>query len=158
MKRFDMDLILILDHVHLIRYEDLSVDPFGTTDKLFRFLDIAPNKLIEKFLEQHTQTTRNAEISTLATNKIDTTAKDDKSQQDKSQQDKSLPYSTSRDSKATAFKWKKKMKSKDILKVQRACKKPMRILGYNPMTNIVGNRDDEDFPLIVKSSEELWSL
>ena len=139
------------DKIHLIRYEDLSVDPFGTTDDLFKFLDLSPNKLIEKYVEQHTQTTRNGALST-TTKKLDIT-----STQEKSMQDKSLPYTTSRNSKVTAFLWKKKMKTKDILKVQRVCRKPMRMLGYNPMTNIVGNREDDDFPLIVKSSQELWS-
>jgi len=140
------------DHIHLIRYEDLSMDPFETVDNLLQFLDLSPNKLIENYIEEHTQTSRDATSSSTSTSNMDTTMKDGKAMQVRS-----LPYSTSRNSKATAFLWKKKMKNKDILKVQRVCKKPMRMLGYNPMTNIVGNKDDDDFPLIVKSSEELWS-
>ena len=134
----------------------MSVDPFGTTDNLLKFLDLAPNKLIEKFIEQHTQTSRNyIETTTFSTNKIDTTTL---SKQYKSKQDSnSLPYGTSRNSKVTAFKWKQKMKYKDILKVQKVCKKPMRMLGYNAITNIVENRENDEFPIIVKTAQELWS-
>ena len=135
----------------MIRYEDLSVDPFGTTDELFKFLDLSPNKLIEKFVEGHTQTSREGTLSTTTKSAYSTSKKL------KPMQDNSLPYSTSRNSKVTAFLWKKKMKSKDILKVQKVCKKPMKMLGYNPMTNINVNRENEDFPLIVKSSQEIWS-
>ena len=142
---------LISGRIHLIRYEDMSVDPFGTSDKLLKFLDFAPSNLIEKFVEEHTKTTRNSAIST-GSNNIDTTPKSPNSKHPMSE-----AYSTSKNSKATAFKWKKKMKSKDILKVQRVCKKPMRMLGYNPMPNIVENRNDDNFPLIVKTSKELWS-
>ena len=67
-------LFYIKGRIHLIRYEDLSVDPFGTTDHLLKFLDLAPNKLIETFIEQHTQTSRNTtETSTITANAIDTT-------------------------------------------------------------------------------------
>ena len=134
----------------------MSLDPFGTTDNLLKFLDLAPNKLIEKFIEQHTQTSRDSTTSSssLSTAKDDTTTK----LKEQSMQDQpNLAYSTSKNSKATAFKWKKTMKSKDILKVQRVCKKPMRMLGYNPMTHISENKIDDSFPIIVKSSNELWS-
>ena len=131
----------------------MSVDPFGTTDLLLKFLDLAPNKLIETFIEQHTQTSRSSlETTTMTTDRIDTTTS---SKEENSKQ--SLPYGTTRNSKSTAFRWKKKMKYKDISKVQKVCKKPMRMLGYNPMTNIVGNRDDDDFPILVKSAQEIWS-
>ena len=143
-------MYLILGRIHLIRYEDMSVDPFGTTDKLLKFLDFSPSNLIEKFVEGHTKTTRNSAISTENINS-DTTPKSTNSKHPKSE-----AYSTSKNSKATAFKWKKQMKSKDILKVQRVCKKPMRMLGYNPMPNIVENRNDDNFPLIVKTSKEVW--
>ena len=56
-------MYLILGRIHLIRYEDMSVDPFGTTDKLLKFLDFSPSNLIEKFVEGHTKTTRNSAIS-----------------------------------------------------------------------------------------------
>ena len=138
----------------MIRYEDLSIDPFGTSDELFKFLDLSSNTLVDKFIEEHTQTARKLKLTAKA-NKIDTTSKSETLTQDK---DISYGrYTTFRNSKSAAFSWKKKMNREYILKVQSICKKPMHMLGYNPMTNIDKNIKDDDFPLIVKSSHDLWS-
>ena len=53
-----MCLNFLSDKMSLIRYEDLSLDPFTTTDSLLEFLELKPNKLIEQFLESHTKTQR----------------------------------------------------------------------------------------------------
>ena len=135
----------ISGRIHLIRYEDMSVDPFTTTDKLLRFLDLAPNKLIESFLEEHTQTVRNTTLSSSHT--IDEAPKDYSWE---------YKYSTSRNSKATAFNWKKTLKSENIQNIQTVCKKPMQMMGYNLMHNIPDNRYWDDFPLIVKTSKQIW--
>jgi hypothetical protein len=137
----------------LIRYEDLCVDPFGTTDILLKFLDLAPHKLIEKFIEQHTQTSRNAGASSnkITSSNIDTIIPSSKKV--KSMQN---PYGTVRNSNVTAFKWKKEMEEKYISVVQGACKTPMMMLGYNPMKNITENKYDDNFPIIIKSSKEIW--
>ena len=123
----------------------MSVDPFTTTDKLLKFLDLAPNKLIESFLEEHTQTVRNNTLSSSHTIK--------EAPKDNSWKYK---YSTSRNSKETAFNWKTTMKSEDIEKVQTVCKEPMQMLGYNLMHNISDNRYWDDFPLIVRSTKQIW--
>ena len=47
-----------VEKMFLIRYEDLSLEPFSTTDRLLEFLDLKPNKLIDQFLESHTKTKR----------------------------------------------------------------------------------------------------
>lgn len=120
-------------HIHLIRYEDLSLDPYVQTDRLLKFLDLSPNKLIEKFIEDHTETSRH------------------------SLKYRRNPYTTFRDSKTTAFLWKKTMKEEDVLNVQMACKEPMEMLGYNMMKNISRNKEDNEFPIIVKSSQDLWN-
>ena len=146
-----LTLVCFSDRIHLIRYEDLSIDPFGTIDNVLKFLGLPPHKLIETYIEKHTQATRSSLLLT-TTNKISTSAGDEKAMQDKA-----TPYNTSRNSRATVFSWKKRMKYKDILKVQRVCRKPMRMLGYNPMPNISRSRKDDSFPLIVKSPQELWS-
>ena len=129
----------------MIRYEDMSVDPFGTTDKLLDFLDLPPNKLIENFLEEHTRTVRNTTLSSSHTIE---------------EQPKKLgwryQYSTLRNSMATAFHWKKTMRSEMITNIQTLCKKPMQMLGYNLMHNIPDNRYWDDFPLIVKTSKQIW--
>ena len=58
----------ILGKIHLIRYEDLSLDPFNSTDNLLRFLDLPPNRLIENFIEEHTMITRNGNSLMNSTN------------------------------------------------------------------------------------------
>ena len=47
---------------HIVRYEDLSFDPFRTADSLFEFAGLHESeghkRLIEKYLETHTKVTR----------------------------------------------------------------------------------------------------
>ena len=138
----------------MIRYEDLCIKPFVTTDKLLTFLDLAPSKLVERFLEQHTKSLRNATLTTLALAGMRSIS----NQELPSQQFLQTPYRTFRDSKATVFKWKQNMRKKDISKVQRVCKKPMSMMGYNHMTNILVNKNDTSFPLIVKTPDmmDIW--
>ena len=106
----------------MIRYEDMSVDPFKTTDKLLEFLNLAPNKLIESFLERHTQTVRNTNLS--FSHEIEA---------DPKEYSWRYKYSTSRNSRTTAFNWKKTMKLEDIQNVQRVSQIPMQMLGYNKL-------------------------
>jgi len=51
------------DKIFLVRYEDLSLSPFEMTDDIFNFVGLERNKLIEQFLETHTQTTRSGFVS-----------------------------------------------------------------------------------------------
>ena len=50
---------LFLGHVHLVRYEDLCIDPFETTNDLLRFLELPNHKLIEEFIKGRTRSSRN---------------------------------------------------------------------------------------------------
>ena len=129
-----------------------------TTDKLLKFLDLAPSKLIEKFIEHQTEASRNDSSSSsyLGTNKQFIPSTKDERPREK-QPNLLHTYSTPKNSKAAAFKWMKTMKSKDILKVQRVCKEPMMMLGYNLLTQLSQNKRNGSFPLIVKSSEEVWT-
>ena len=145
--------VFISGNIYLVRYEDLCTKPFITTDKLLKFLDLAPIKLVERFLEQHTKSLRNSTFSTLPLAGV----KSISNQEIPSQQFLQIPYRTFRDSKATVFKWKQNMKKKDIIKVQSVCKRPMSMMGYNYMTNILVNKNDSSFPLIVKASDVIWS-
>ena len=145
----------ILGHVTLMRFEDLSLDPFHESDRLLKFLDLAPNNLIEKFLEKHTGASREVSIGSSlgATTDNPTTTNNEKVMEEQ----QNWEYSTSKNSKATVFKWKETMMNEDILKVQNVCKKSMMILGYNPMTDVSENKRDVNFPLIGKLPEEFWS-
>ena len=128
----------------MIRYEDLGIDPFGTVDEMFKFLGLPPHRLIDKFIEEHTQISRSNLLATTGI-KLETAGEQEKAMKER----RAKPRGTTRNSKATVFLWKNLMKTEDILEVQRLCKTPMRILGYNPMTNINNNRIDDNFPLII---------
>ena len=48
-----------LGHVHLVRYEDLCIDPLEATNDLFRFLELPKHNLIEKFIKERTRSSIN---------------------------------------------------------------------------------------------------
>ena len=137
----------------MIRYEDLSIDPFRTTDNLLKFLDLSPNKLIDRFIEKHTQAYRNSKISSVKSMSRNVYSNKGSS---KGRRLIKHHHGTVRNSKATAFNWRTEMEDKAISDVQRVCHKPMRMLGYNLMTNISRNKYDKQFPLITKTSNEIW--
>ena len=102
--------------------------PHATISRLLSFLDLSWNKLIGNFIDQHTTV----------------------------EQRNGDPYSTRRDSKYTAFKWTKLLKTRDISRIQKVCSDPMKTLGYNIMQNIRFDKRNKQFPILVKSAKELW--
>ena len=48
-----------LGHVHLVRYEDLCIDPLEATNDLFRFLELPKHNLIEEFIKKRTRSSMN---------------------------------------------------------------------------------------------------
>ena len=148
-----LNLFYIEGKFHLIRYEDLSIDPFRTTDSLLKFLDLSPNKLIDRFIEKHTQTHRNSKRFF-----VKSMSRNVHSNKGSSKEKKLIwhKYGTVTNSKDNVFRWRTKMEDKAISDVQRVCEKPMRMLGYNLMTNINQNKYDNHFPLITKTSKEIW--
>ena len=92
------------------------------------FLDLSPNRLIDKFCKDHTD--KDVRLSD--------------------------PYSTTRNSKHTASKWVKLLSVGDISSVQKACAEPMKLLGYNFMSNIPRDKKNNKFSTLSKSAKELW--
>ncbi|XP_059093759.1 carbohydrate sulfotransferase 1-like [Tigriopus californicus] len=126
--------------VYLIRYEDLSVDPYENVDKIFEFLDLPQNSVVDNFIKTHTKTSRIAKVMP------------------KGQSGSKIsvnPYGTYRDSKTTAFAWRKKMDINYIHHIQTNCKAPMDKAGYH-LIETSEQRDDPDFPVISKTAEEVW--
>ena len=117
-----------LGKIYVVRYEDLCLHPHATITRLLNFLDLSGNKLIENFIDQHTTV----------------------------EQRNGNPYSTRRDSKYTAFKWTKLLKTRDISKIQKVCSDPMKTLGYNIMQNIPVDKRNKLFAILVKSAQEVW--
>ena len=106
----------------------MCLHPHATITRLLNFLDLSGNKLIENFIDQHTTV----------------------------EQRNGNPYSTRRDSKYTAFKWTKLLKTKEISKIQKVCSDPMKTLGYNIMQNIPVDKRNKEFAILVKSAQEVW--
>ena len=92
------------------------------------FLDLSPKESVEKFMKWHMH--------------------NDFSPND--------PYSKTRNSKYTALKWVKLLSEDDIYIVQKACDEPMRLLGYNFMSNIHHDKKNKRFPTFSKSARQLW--
>ena len=44
----------LTDKIYMVRYEDLSLEPYETMDNILQFLGLEPSPLIDKFLESHT--------------------------------------------------------------------------------------------------------
>ena len=57
MKCYPIDVRL--GHVHLVRYEDLCIDPLEATNDLFRFLELPKHNLIEEFIKKRTRSSIN---------------------------------------------------------------------------------------------------
>ncbi|XP_015915886.1 carbohydrate sulfotransferase 1-like isoform X2 [Parasteatoda tepidariorum] len=115
------------DRYTLIRYEDLALDPPQATEKLFKFLDIGPvPSEVAQFLETHTQ--GGPYVSTTSFLQP--------------------PYRTVRNSTQAALEWCRKMKLKDIQKVQQKCQVVLEKLAYKTVNstlnlsveNILGNK------------------
>ncbi|KAF8790159.1 Carbohydrate sulfotransferase 1 like protein [Argiope bruennichi] len=106
----------------VLRYEDLALDPPQVTERLFKFLDIGPVPgEVFQFLETHTQ----GVSPHSSTNSF-----------------LQPPYRTVRNSTQAALEWCKKMKRKDIQKVQRSCHVVLNKLGYKLVNSTDLNVDD----------------
>ena len=90
-------------NVFIVRYEDLSTDPFGTTEDLFRKLHLDMNDNIDTFLEKHTNLKKYANR---------------------------YKYTTYRDSKKIAFIWTQRLSRKEIDQVESTCSDLLLLAGY----------------------------
>ena len=126
--RFRNAPILLIGKIYVVRYEDMCLHPHVTISRLLNFLDLSGNTSIENFIDQHTTVEKR----------------------------NGNPYSTRRDSKYTAFKWTKLLKTREISRIQKVCSDPMKTLGYNIMQNIRVDKRNKDFSILVKSAQELW--
>lgn len=91
------------NQVFIVRYEDLSTDPFGATEDLFRKLHLDMNDNIDTFLEKHTNLKKYANR---------------------------YKYTTYRDSKKIAFIWTHRLSRKEIDQVESTCSDLLLLGGY----------------------------
>ncbi|XP_011501740.1 PREDICTED: carbohydrate sulfotransferase 4-like isoform X3 [Ceratosolen solmsi marchali] len=84
----------------VIRYEDLSVDPYSHTEKLFEFYGLHFHENVQRFLDTHTKT----DIGGLS--------------------------STFRNSKAAPFHWRNDLDFEEVEEIQQECNLAMKLWGY----------------------------
>lgn len=88
----------------MFRYEDFSMDPYNNTKEIFNFFGMTFHKRVEEFLDTHTKTNIGGVSSTF------------------------------RDSKTAPFKWREKLKKKEVLEIQAKCEVAMKLWGYKTLT------------------------
>ncbi|PRD24755.1 UNVERIFIED_CONTAM: chst1 [Trichonephila clavipes] len=111
----------------VLRYEDLSLDPFGTTSRLVQFLgfqSIPPET--ETFLNTHTSVIGNVR------DKYRTQGVD-------------YPYSTFRNSSITATSWRLQMSFKRVALLQTTCQTALTGLGFYSYSTVASLRSNINF-------------
>ncbi|GAB0096024.1 carbohydrate sulfotransferase 4 [Sergentomyia squamirostris] len=93
------------DRFRVVRYEDLSLDPYDMTKEILQFYGLPMDPEVEEFLESHTK------------------------------HDIGGVSSTYRDSKSAPFHWIKDLSYEEIDTIQNGCTKAMELWGYKKATN-----------------------
>lgn len=95
----------------VVRYEDLSLDPYKQTEEILKFFGLYFHDNIQQFLESHTKT----DIGGLS--------------------------STFRNSKTAPFHWRQDLDFEEVKEIQHECDLAMRIWGYNFVINATHQKD-----------------
>ena len=119
-------------NVVLLRYEDLCLDPYGTVDKLVKFLNFTPiPELINQFVQAHTGQTRAGKFLNVPKEIHDN------------------PVSTVKNSSIKPFDWKPKISNTLLQAVENKCEKSMEVLGYAKW-----HKDNDK--ILIKNAIEVW--
>ena len=108
----------------ILRYEDLCQTPEEIANSLMSFLNLKHHQKLEKFIRDHAH----SDILPNFDNR----------------------WLTKRKSSIMAFEWRKHLKEHYISDIQLSCEPSMKLLGYNPMQNIVSDTLNETYPLLCK--------
>ena len=119
--------------IHLVRFEDISLDPENIVRKILAFLDLPWIERMEEYIATHT---------------VQDNLKIDKETKNVD------PYSTSRNSSAVAFAWRKSLAMSNISAIQSVCKEPMNHLGYK----LINSADDLNSLPLEKTAREVWPM
>ena len=94
--------------VHILRYEDLSLNPMNETRRLLNEIGLDFDRSMETFIKTHT--TKNLD----------------------------KPWSTSRESAKRVTYWTTKLPEGKLTEIQSACENVMKKLGYIPVSSMSG--------------------
>ena len=135
------------DRIHLVRYEDLSLDPYNQMDGILKFLNLPLTPQIDKVIAATTKTRRNDSLAIFPSAlEVKEAARLSKN-----------PYSTTRVSRLTAFAWKKEISVSELEEVQNVCTDAMDVFGYNKIKDVANEKNNEAF-LPIKPRSELLKL
>ncbi|XP_008560063.1 carbohydrate sulfotransferase 5-like, partial [Microplitis demolitor] len=84
----------------VLRYEDLSLDPFNEAEKMFEFYGLTFHPDVKSYLETHTKNNSGGQFSTF------------------------------RDSKTAPFHWRNDLNFVEVEEIQRVCATAMKLWGY----------------------------
>lgn len=102
----------------VVRYEELSLDPFPVTEEILKFYGLPFNQIVVDFLESHTK------------------------------QDIGNIFSTFRDSSTTPFRWIRNLTYTEITDTQMTCSEALNLWGYQRMEESDFNHSAEFNPLL----------
>ncbi|TRY63959.1 hypothetical protein TCAL_08236 [Tigriopus californicus] len=126
--------------IYLVRYEDLSLNPYERVKNILQFLELPQNSGVNNFIKTHTETDQNPTVS--QNTKQGTGIFVD-------------PSGTYRNSKTTAFAWRHQMDLEKIHRIQEMCAIPMEKGGYK-LIDTMKQKYDPDFQVISKTVEDIW--
>lgn len=92
------------EHHYLLRFEDISANVKFVTEKLMKFLGMSVNESIKKFLEKHTQREKKGKH-------VD-------------------EFSTNKNTKSVAHRWRHELKDSKIYKMSKICQPVLMRLNY----------------------------
>ncbi|XP_063704748.1 carbohydrate sulfotransferase 5 [Culicoides brevitarsis] len=93
------------DRFHVIRYEDLSLNPYDMTNRILAFYGLPMDEQVQDFLDSHTKLNIGGVSSTF------------------------------RDSKSAPFHWTKELDFDDVAQIQDQCTEAMKLWGYKPVND-----------------------
>lgn len=101
--------------VHLVRYEDLALDPTRAARLLLQQLGLVHPPGLARYLAQHTARDQARRMLSKKTGRVEASRD---------------PYGTARNSTAAAFAWTASLTRAAVLEIQTACSAAMAGLGY----------------------------
>lgn len=115
------------DDFRIVRYEDLALDPFGTTNSLVKFLGMSSMpRDTEIFLKTHTSVIGNVREKS-RTQGVD------------------YAYSTFRNSSITAMSWRQHMTFRRVKDLQSNCQAALTGMGYYSYSTVSSLRSNVNF-------------
>ena len=121
------------DTFHLIRFEDLSLDPIGTTSELFKRLNVPFSNTVQRYIKSHTHLKPKKKVGQPTTRRSGGFFWSSFKIGHKPVSSDGDPYSTRRNSKNVAFEWRNKLSKEELTAIESKCANVIDKLGYREL-------------------------